>query len=604
MCVAVPASAQTPAPAPTSTPTLPRDTPIVGGDTVAGDSSARARRVADSLTQADTIVTDSERPVLPPLTPPGPIMRGGRWVFDEDALHFLGALDLGELLAHIPGVMLVRGGWYGQTEEVAYAGQGAASVEVYWDGYRMDPLGVDSSAIDLARVPIGLARRVEVEVLPTVLRVYLVSDVGTVRRPLTETAFATGDATTNTYLIRYQNRWAPGTGLALGVNWFGTDGPSTTPGHVADLTTWAKVTWTPSPLVGVEVQYLTYAASHDSLIPQFSSGPAIPGAHDTRRDLFVRGHIGSSADVNGMSFDAILGGTTYNDSLGIQRSISQAAAIGTFRRASLSSSLTLRLRDAVVPLEVEARTGWTPRPFLTVSGFLRSSSLDGGRTSNEADASAGLTAGRFALHGSVRWRNAVAEPDVIADTAQTVSDVSGGVSFLSRAVFLDASVERHGWFTAPTWNVFDRQLPQLTSIDVTTFTTSFRVAPWRYLYFSGWYRTPLDPIQAAYEPPNHSNIAVTFRSRMLPRLRRGVFDLSLSASLEGWSDGVAAFDSSGNEIRLLGATSYNYSVEIRLVDAVLYWTMRNAGASRFSLVPGFQQGRALQRYGIRWEFTN
>jgi hypothetical protein len=91
---------------------------------------------------------------------------------------------------------------------------------------------------------------------------------------------------------------------------------------------------------------------------------------------------------------------------------------------------------------------------------------------------------------------------------------------------------------------------------------------------------------------------------MLPRYRRGVFELVLEASLEGWGDGLMGRDGSGNDIRLLGATTYSYMLEIRLVGAVLYWTLRNAGVERYQLVPGFDQVRALQRYGVRWEFTN
>lgn len=567
------------------------------------DSLALPHRLTDTI-QADTADFDSVRPILPALTPHGPLPRNGRWVFDRDALRFLGALDLAELLAEVPGVFVVRGGWFGQTSFVAYAGQGAASVELYWDGYRLDPLGADSSALDLGRVPMGLARRIEVEVLPSLLRVYVVTDTREFRRAQTETSFATGDATTNTYLIRYLNRWGSGSGLGLGVNWFGTDGPPTTSGSVADLALWGKLTWTPSPLVGIELQLLSYGARHDSLRPFAGVGSAIPRVSDDRRDAFVRGHIGSRADGMGLRFDVLLGTTSYSDSAGLDRSLAQAAGIVAWRGAALSGEMSLRVRDGITPVEIGARGAWSPLPLVTLSGYAAQRRHQGDRTSFEAGASGELRLGALGLHGALRHRDAVARPDFVADTAQRVADMSAGVGFFSRPVWLDVSVERHGQFDAPSWDILSRQLPRGTLLEVATLTTAFRLSPWNYLSLHGWYRHPLDELHAGYEPPHHTRVALTFRSRMLPRLRRGVFDLVVESSLEGWSDGVAGRQADGTPIRLLGATHYGFLIEVRLVGAVLYWTFRNAQAERYEIVPGFPQGRALQRYGVRWEFTN
>ncbi len=595
-----------------ATPLVAQETPrpparapgdTVRRDSVPFDSLLLPHRLPDSL-RADTTDTDTVRPLLPALVPAGPLPQGGRWVFEHDALRYLGALDLAELLAHVPGVFVVRGGWFGQTSFVAYAGQGAASVEIYWDGYRLDPIGADSSAIDLGRVSIGLARRIEVEILPTVLRVYVVSDTREFRRALTETSFATGDATTNSYLIRYLNRWRSGTGLGLGVNWFGTDGPPTTPGKVADLTIWAKATWTPTPLVGVELQLLSYAARHDSLRSVTQQGPGIPRVNENRRDAFVRGTIGGRADGLGARFDVLLGNTSYKDTLGLERSLSQAAGMASVRGTSYSAEVSARVRDGRTPLELGVRGAWAMGRRLTVSGFAISRRHAGDRGSVEAGAVGEIRFGPLAAHGALRHRDAVARPDVLSDTAQQVGDWSTGVSYASRPLWLDVSVERHGWFEAPSWDAFSRIIPRGSAIDVTTLTTSFRVRPWNYLTLSGWYRHPLDPIQAAYEPPHHTRVALTFRSRMLPRFRRGVFDLVLESSLEGWGDGFVGRTAAGDSVRLLGATSYNYLIEFRLVGAVLFWTLRNVGAERYELIPSFHQARAIQRFGVRWEFTN
>lgn len=562
-----------------------------------------ARR--DSVIQADTISADSFRTVLPTLgPPPGPLPRGGRIVFDEDALHFLGALTLGELLQHVPGVFLVRAGWFGQGETVAYAGQGAASVELFWDGLALDPLGEDSTGFDLGRFSLGLVRRVEVEVLPSALRVYLISDTQPVRRARTETSFATGDAQTNTYRIRYLNRWAAGTGVGLGVNWFGTNGPSTSPANVSDLALWAKGTWTPTPRVGVEVQQLRYSLQRQLL--QRAGAPSLPAVDVHRTDAFVRAFAATRDDGMGLRLDALFGSSTYGDSSGaLERRIHQGAATVGYRSAVWSGELTTRIRDTRTPLEIRLRGAWQPLRFVTVSAYAARWTHLADRHSSEAGAAGELRLLRpLALHGALRWRDRVAAPAVLADTAQRITDWSGGVAVGLSRLSLDVTVARHGFFEAPAFGTFAALLPRGTSIDVTTLTAAFSLRPVSYLSLSGWYRHPLDPIRAAFEPPHHSRIAARLESRMLTKFRRGVFDLVLQAGLEGWGDGVAGTDSTGNDLVLHGATTVDYLVEIRLVGAVLFWTLRNAGVERYDLLPGYEQARSLQRFGVRWEFTN
>lgn len=601
-------AAQNPPPVPVPAPALPAS-PVAPRDTALPGRPDAPRLNPDSVVP-DSLSPDSFRAVLPLLgPPPGPLARGARVVFDEDSLHYLGALTLGELLARIPGVFLVRAGWYGQPEVIAYAGQGAASVELYWDGYALDPLGEDSSVIDVGRVSLGLVRRVEVEVLPSVLRVHLFSDIQSVRRPRTETSFSTGDAQTNTYRIRYLNRWRDGTGLGVGVNWFGTNGSGAPPAGATNLSIWLKGTWSPSPRIGVEYQLLRQSLNRDSLAPQ-GSGARLPGVDVRRSDGFVRAYAATRTDGLGLRLDALLGSSSYRDSVGgLQRSLAQGAAIVGYRGARWSAELTARVRDTRTPLDVQLRGSWVPVGPLTVSAYaLRRTHLAdslGDRRSVEAGGTAELRLLRaFVLRGGLRWRDAVASPELLADTTQTVMDWSVGGGLHLRRLDLDVDLARHGSFTAPVFGVFSRQIPAGTFLLVRTVTAAFAARPTRYLTLSGWYRHPLDPITAAFEPPHHSRVALTLRSRFLPHYRRGIFDLVLQWGLEGWSRGVAGVDSSGADLRLEGATTVDYLLEVRLVGAVLFWTLRNAQIEQYSVVPGFEMPRGLQRFGVRWEFTN
>ncbi len=581
-------------------------------DTARAADTSRVPAPRDTVPVPDSLSPDSFRPRLPPLgAPRGPLPKSGRWVFDRDALWFSGSFTLGDLLQQIPGVMLVREGWYGRQEVVHHAGQGAASVAVYLDGFALDPMGHDSTGFDLSLVELGLLDRVEVEVLPTRLNVYLFSDGQTVRRPRTETSFGTGDASTNTYLIRYLNRWKNGSGIGLGVSSFSTSGTVPAPGATNDLTLWAKGSWVPSPRFGIDYQLLSTSVSRDSFgvagdgaVPGTPFGVGEEKVH--RTDAFLRGYVASRADGMGLRFDALVGSTRLTDtSATLGQSELQAAGVASWRDEHWSLEATTRLRDRPTPLELELRAAGSPLAGVTVAGSLLRQSHLGGRHSTDAALMAELRPWpAIALHGSIRARRAVAEPLVTADTAQSTRDMDGGISLTTRPVELDLSVARHGIFVAPLYGGFGTAVAAYPSVAVRTATATIALRPTSYLTLSGWYRHPLDPLSSAYEPPHHARIQGTFRSRLLPILRRGAFDFIAQGTVESWSHGTFGLDSSGAEYRLPGAVVVDWRLELRLLGAAIYWTMRNSQAERSWLLPGLSLPRIKQRYGVRWEFTN
>ena len=578
-------------------------------------AAARARRY--SIPLPDSLSPDSFRPQLPPLgAPPGPVPRAGRIVFDHDELWFSGAVTLGELLEHVPGVFLVRAGWFGRPEIIQYAGQGASSIEVYWDGFAMDPLGQDSTGLDPSELNLGLVQRVEVEVLPSVVRVYLYSDEQVVRKPRTETSFATGDASTNSYRIRYLNRWKNGTGLDLGVNFQGSSGVVTSQGRTSDVTLWAKGSWIPSQRYGVAWQVLSVSLDRDSVTlgsnPQ--SLPYLPSRHAHRTDMFLRGFIASRDDGMGLRLDAIAGGSSYTDtSAALGREEMQGSAILGYRAERWSTELTARVRDNSTPLEFEVRGAMSPWALLTVSGYAISRSHLGGRHSTDVAAQAELRPiAAIALHGAIRFRNAVGAPALLTDTAQKVTDFTTGISLTTRPLDLDVSLARHGVFAPAVPGTFGPIVPAYPSFAVHTATVSFAWRPKAYITLSGWLREPLvngtaELETSAYEPPHHSRIWATFRSRLLPVLRRGAFDFTAEVAMEGWGRGAWGADSagaSGGPYLLKGATILDYRVELRLLNAALFWSIRNARGERYSVIPGLNMPVGNQTYGVRWEFTN
>jgi hypothetical protein len=547
-------------------------------------------------------------PVLPPLgTPPGPQPALRRMVFDQDFIRASGVMSLGELLEHVPGVFLVRAGWFGHPEAVAYAGQGSAALELYWDGFAIDPLGQDSAGFDLGRFDLGSLKRVEVEVLPTVLRISMISDVRGARRAHTEASFGTGDASTNGYRLRYMNRWKGGGGLGVGATAFSTAGPRTSSAGVNQLNLAARGTWAPSERSGIELQLNGYTFERDRLAPGGFGATSAPFAPVSvrRTDMFVRAFAASHEDGMGFRLDAQLGSTSYYDStLRRDTLVTQAMFDASYRARTWSAEGWMRVRDSRTPLETGSRIAWSPLRTLTVTGFSRVRTLLGGGGTTELAGGADFRPASFLqFHGDVRWRHLDDSAYVASDTAQQVRDWSAGVSLSSERVSLDASIGHSGAYDVPSFGAFRGQLPGIVAVGSRVTTVSYQVRPYRWFTVSGWWRDP-GTDSVPFEPRNHAVTRFTFRSAFLPKFRRNVFDMMAQVEIESWGRGIAGRDSSGNLVRLGGYTVWNYHFQFKLVGAVIYWTMRNALFKRYTLIPGYELPRGTSRFGIRWEFTN
>src|SRR6266704_3595567 len=246
-------------------------------DTLARDSTAPPPK---GTTTRDTL--PHYLPVFPQAIPAGPLPRGTRYTFNTDSLVFSNVQTLSDLLAHIPGVYVARGGIYGAGEIVMYGGRGAAGLEIYWDGVPYLPLGRDSVFLDPARISLAPLERIDVIVLPASLRVYLV----TLRQHSTETAsqvgVATGEVKTANYRGAFLRRWRSGLGLSLVADYNnneGIEGSSSTAFNSVDL--WLKGEYVPSARFGASFQTLSSRWHR-------SAGPLTADWHPQRRDGIFR----------------------------------------------------------------------------------------------------------------------------------------------------------------------------------------------------------------------------------------------------------------------------------------------------------------------------
>ena len=266
--------------------------------------------VADSI-RADSIRTDSLRraeqaeyderflvqrrkgderlAAHPRLGDDGPMADGLRMVFSRDSVAWMQAQTLGDVLAHVPGTYLWRGGWLGAAELPNYRARGAASVEYFLDGVPYQPLGPDSTTVDPASMGLSQLDRIEVERWPGQLRVLLY----TRRHERLSTHSLIGLARGSNSLTRLQleldARGRKGIIFGLGAEYFNS---GVTPGQPGDFyrntPLWLQFGWTPSARRGVVLQLMR---STPRRLSATSIGDTLaPDALDGKRaDWLLRG---------------------------------------------------------------------------------------------------------------------------------------------------------------------------------------------------------------------------------------------------------------------------------------------------------------------------
>jgi len=590
---------------------------VAAGAAAQVDSTARRdtlRRDSTAATPADTTPRDTTArdtlprylPVLPPAIPAGPLPRGTRYTFTADSLVLSNVQTLSDLLAHIPGVYVARGGIYGAGELVFYGGRGAGGLEVYWDGVPYLPLGRDSVFLDPARIPLAPLERIDVIVLPASLRVYLV----TLRQRSTETAsqvgVATGEVKTANYRGAFLRRWRSGLGLSLVADYNNNDGiqgSSSTAFNSVDL--WLKAEYVPSARFGASYQTLSSRWHR-------SAGPLTANWHPQRRDGILSVFAAARDDGVGLRAQATLATTSVSlDTAAPDRHLSQGAleVVNDWSRAHIG--LAIRRLDQARPWQFEGSGAWSPFPGLTLAGDARHSVYSRGRSGNRAHLAAGLIlpAG-LSLHGDLAWAHDLQAPVDSTDGGQRTVDASGAVRWDRDWLSLEL-----GGATRDPFAPIGFPLP-ITAIDSSTAVRLSPTQRTRYftahgalrllpgLQLSGWYFDPLVHSGNDFEPPYHARFSLTFYSKFWRVYRSGIFALRGELAFDAWSRGTAGIDSAGALRILPEATIGEVNVEVRIAGVTIFWAQRNVTLQRVSYVPGLDYPRRFQFYGVRWLFTN
>lgn len=552
--------------------------------------------------------------------PAGPLPPGSRYTFTRDSLIWTSAVTLADLLASVPGVYLARGGFLGLPEYVVYGGRGAATLEIFWDGHELEAMGGDSVYIDPGRIGLTYLRRVEVEMWPSLLKVYLISERHESLRTRSVVRIVTGDFGTGVYGGLFQKRWGSGTALTLAGNFVGTDGASGPSRSDQTLDLWGKFEWLPSPTTGMSYQVRRQQLDRDSVTPptglleQVGLEPltdflGIPERKGVRTDYLFTFFSTSSPGRFGLHTEVGIGASSWsNDSLATDslledQQIRQAFLQLRYTRRRFSLQMRGRVRDARTKGEVEGRIGWIPVIGVLLSGDAGWRRHPGDRTSQRAHGAMSLYRGPVSVVGEIALQDEVQAPALLADTAQRTVDLALRASLLTRPLSGHVSLVRRDAYLPMAFPEF-LVIPAFdTSSQTTHVLAGFKFQPVRPLTLDGWYANPLSGA-VDFQPPKHGRAQLTFRSKFWPTFRSGGFDLKIQLAMDFWSHGTAGLDATGEPIELRGLTFYETYVEFQIVGFTAFWDLRNAYNCRCSYVPGLEYPRTAQTYGVRWQFID
>ncbi len=593
---------------------------VTGAALLAQDTS---RVQIDSLAaQQDTLRPDTVSALLPQLVPvpeaevpTGPLPPGTRYTFTRDSMIWSSSISLADLLKVIPGVYVVRAGFIGQPEFIAYAGRGGAAVELNWDGMPLPPVGPDSLFHDLARISLSYLERVDVEVLPSTLRIWVVSRRHDGLSPYTYLWVMRGDYNTAAYAGIFQKRWRNGLGLNLAADFLGTDGASGSGRGDQTFDVWARLEWLPTRRSGATYQIRRQRHDRDPV----GSPPLVTGRFGSRTDYILTFFAGTRDDGLGLRADGLIGSSSWSTDSTTpdvpDQRVRQAHLRLRYMRPSWKAEVSGRVGETRVTSEVQGRIGWMPLPGVVIAGDARWQRHSNDRSSLVAYGTVGLFWGPVSLVGGIQYSDAVQAPALATDSVQQTLDglirvgletvpLSGHVGLVRRDTFQPLPFP---------------DLPVIPAFDTTAAATyleaDVKIQTSRALALEAWYSAPvrggrvdLPPgalLQAAdLQPPSHGRAQITYSSKFWRTFRSGIFDFKVQIAMEFWSGGSAGLDQNGVPITLVGATFYDVFVQAQLADFRLFWNFRNAYNSPDPYVPGLSYPRGVQTFGVKWEFLN
>jgi hypothetical protein len=329
---------------------------------------ASAQQTRPDSLRRDTTRADSLKVVADSAVPPPVIVKhssGARvslansvWEWDRVALLNEAAVSLYDLLLQLPGVATFRVGLFLQPEVVALHGQTRGGLQIWLDGYELDPL--TEASIDLSRLELVNLQRVRIERRLDVTRIEISTLEPVEAKPQSRIEAGVGEPDVNLFrgLFLSPNLLAGPLGFAI--ERIDTDGFRNR--ENADVFSgWAKWAFIRS----------RFALQAEFRQQAFTRNPESPWpGESSRRDIIVRARspitTGLVAEIfagkSTFENDTTLGNTETPDSIKVPKPEADVLQYGA--RASFNSELfwvdaSARVRDheALPTMQVDAQAG-------------------------------------------------------------------------------------------------------------------------------------------------------------------------------------------------------------------------------------------------------
>ncbi|MEX2177401.1 MAG: TonB-dependent receptor [Gemmatimonadaceae bacterium] len=593
---------------------LARDTSVKRDTTLGVRVPVPAR--ADSLLHRDEILArDSARAAAQPRdTIKHPLAfaeaptfadPGGSLIWDRKDVFATGALTVQDLLDRIPGVTGLRSGWIAQPMVSSFLGD-PGRVRVFLDGLELTDLDPRMRGIwDLTQVPLWALDDIRVERGAAEIRIYMRSWRVDRTTPVSRTDIYTGDQSTNLYRGLFGRRYQHGGALQFAGQHFGTS-----PGRAAESSDqlgvigrvgWAAHGWSTDAFILRQDRNRGRALSD-------ASPDTVPRTESTRSDAYVRVGWGSpdaGAWVQGLAHASkhTFGGesrltsgpgagTTAEDTT---RFRSQYLLTGGYGLGPVRASLTQRLivgsnRSVATPA---ARASLDTR-WLTVSAFAEGRSLDSTR---RLDVSAVTRPVSFLFLAAA----AGTERHMLRDSVPAPMFTRGEAGLRLRDLWLSGGVLRRDLVELHAPVIFRRGTATVMDSAAQGVFASIRGRIWKAVY-ADIHGIQWDDTAAFYRPRHQARSELYISTSLLDRFPTGNFHL-LASVVHEYRSAMWWPDTSG-AIRQTGYRTLSTLLQVRIINAEVFWNFRNTLGERYAQIPGYQLPRLINVYGVRWEFWN
>ena len=570
----------------------PRDTLVVPKDTTPPPADT-IRTKPDTVIRRDTVKAPLARAEFP-LT----VDAAGRYHWTREELFSGGGLTLLELLERIPGATGFRSGWIASPAHVTWLG-GGGRVRVFYDGIEIEPFDDRTGALlDLGEIQLWTLEEVLVERGADELRVHLRSWRVERTSTASRTDVFTGDEDTNLYRGMLGRRFRHGEAVQAGFQQYGTSGvPS---GGGDELSLIARLGWAGKV---ASVDGFGIRARRQRNVQERSDSYEIPRVNSIRRDAY--GRLGMGDPERGGWLQVVFASQAFTreridppslplDSIEDKRSRNQLVGAIGWSSSVLRASLTSRTfagGDGFQSVTARVALGHRIGAIAALAEWRDGDSTSLGELSARFSPFSFLS---FAAVGSIRRAPSdVDAPDVMSARGEMgirLGDVwltGGGVTLdsihVSPPVVFDSTfVANDEGRTRALFGGIQGRVWRAIHADVFVFR---------------WER------QGFYRPQMQVRSEVYVRTRWLKKFPSGQFGALLSARHD-YRDGIS-FPTSTGPLIALSSHQLSSLVEIRLVDAVLFWRQRyTIGQRATELLPGYALPRQTTLYGVRWDFWN